>query len=419
MKNLLQALFYIIVIIPFKYAMNIKAYGLDGGEIDGQMLVVANHGARLDAWVVLAGMGFKNFMKLHPFRIPIAKSIYDLPVLNILFRVTGMYRIESKGSLDESLESTFAHIDKGHSILFFPQGHMEKEGKRLEPKKGIAHIIKNKKINILPAKIMYRGRDGKNRGAIWGASVIFGKCIHTDKIKKNNPEDRLHFVAMDLVHELEKNPSDFLKKKTKQIVETVGYSEENVAHILRIWDKAFGDNFLFEGDEKEFIENILRNSHNINIFLKEGNNVVGILIARPHNDAYADLKDDDPQMQPSENRYYIETMGVLPKYRGKFGHLKMTYKVIEEARKRGVRNFSMHVRRENGLSYSLQRLFGKKLTHIREIEHWKWADEEPYHYVEGTYNRSLFTLKCMVNAFIAVQSMQQTLKRLGKKIKMW
>jgi len=416
-RNFCQALFYIIVLMPFKFFMNIKSHGLEKLDLKDQMIIISNHGARLDAWVILAGLGFGNFMKLHPFRIPIARKVYDAPVVNLLYKMTGMYPIESKGDLAQSLEDTFDHIDNGHSLLFFPQGHMVKKGEHLEAKKGIGHIVKFKKIHILPAQISYESYNGKNRGAMWGAKVVFGSNVHSEELRKQHAEENLHSAAMEHVFKLEKEFAGILKKKFEQVAEIIEHTEENVAHILRIEGESFEGKFLCEGDEQEFFEKILADSRNISIFLKDGNDVVGVLIARPHNDAYEELKDDDIRMKPhEEERFYIETMGVLPAYRGKFGHLKMIYKVIEEAQKRGVRNFSMHMRKENGLSYAMQRLFGKKLSHIREIESWKWVNNEPYHYVEGTFNRSLFTLKMMINSFIAVQMIQKKMKKVKRTL---
>ncbi len=162
--NLLQALFFIFIILPFKYFFNIKVYGLEDVEIEDQMFFISNHGARLDAWIILSGLGLRNYLKLHPFRIPIAKAVYDFPLLGFLFAGTGMYKIESKGDLDKSLEDTFFHIDNGHSIVFFPEGRMLKKGELVDPKKGIGHIIKNKKIKIVPVKIIYQTHNRKNRG---------------------------------------------------------------------------------------------------------------------------------------------------------------------------------------------------------------------------------------------------------------
>lgn len=415
-KNIFQALFYILIILPFKYLNNIKAYGVENIEFKGQPIVIANHGARLDAWIVLAGMGFKNFMKLHPFRIPIAKSIFDIPVLNILFRITGMYSVESKGNLDDSLNDTFEHIDNGHSILFFPEGRMVKNNEKGEPKKGIAHIVKKRDMYIIPAKIAYSGFNSKGRGLMRGAVIVFGDAVSGSEIIKSHEEENLHHAVMQKVYELEKETMKYLRRGSKLVAEIIEYTKENVLHIVHTHNGSFHDGGQYD-DAEDFFDSVLKDKDNISIVLKDGQNVVGLLIARPHNVMCDELKEDDPHMNPSENRFYIETMGVLSEYRGKFGHHKMIKKVIEEARKRGVRNFSMHVRKSNGLSYSLQQLFGKKLTHIREIDKWKWTNDEPYHYIEGTFNRSMLTLSVIINSFIFFQKVLKIVNRLRGKLK--
>ncbi len=129
---------------------------------------------------------------------------------------------------------------------------------------------------------------------------------------------------------------------------------------------------------------ILKEENNVRIILKDDGIIVGYLLAVPHNNARKDLENDDPLIREDVLRYYIESVAILPAYRGKDGLSEMLEMLIKELRKKGIYKLSMHARVSNKFSNFIQRKM--KVTQIRKIDGWKYYNyEEPTDYIEATF----------------------------------
>ncbi|MGO9613612.1 MAG: GNAT family N-acetyltransferase [Dissulfurispiraceae bacterium] len=137
-------------------------------------------------------------------------------------------------------------------------------------------------------------------------------------------------------------------------------------------------------DSEDKLRENLNSAANINAFLKKDGQVVGWLLATPHNDAVKELENDDTEMREDADRYYIDKLAVLPEYRQGLNFVKLVYAVIEEANKRGFYKFSSHVLSDNGLNKVLARIFGKMLTK-RRIVSLAMLGNASFEYMEMTY----------------------------------
>lgn len=163
------------------------------------------------------------------------------------------------------------------------------------------------------------------------------------------------------------------------------FSEENLAKVLEIEKDSFPPEWQYEDAESHYRQ-MLSNKENINVFLWEDKEQIGYLLARPHNDVFEELKDIDTFLRTSDERYYVETIEVLPEFRNHKGALMLIHAMIKEAADRkGFNKFSMHVRVMNGLSSLVRRFFGHCMTEDREIESWPYGGGERYAYMETTY----------------------------------
>ena len=139
-------------------------------------------------------------------------------------------------------------------------------------------------------------------------------------------------------------------------------------------------------DADTYYRQMLTDERNINIIVKDGPLVYGYLLAVPHNSIARELRDADPDISEDPQRYYIETIDILPGCGRSREFIKMLYRLIDEAEKSfGVNKFSMHARVENGLSRVVQRIFKGMITSVRRIERWKYYNEqESADYIEAT-----------------------------------
>ena len=86
-------------------------------------------------------------------------------------------------------------------------------------------------------------------------------------------------------------------------------------------------------------------------------------------------------MEEDSKRYYIETVAILPEFRGKKGFSEILKTLIEQPKIEG-NNISLHARVENGFSTIIQNKL--HVTKIRRIDKWKYYNyAEPADYIEA------------------------------------
>jgi ribosomal protein S18 acetylase RimI-like enzyme len=199
--------------------------------------------------------------------------------------------------------------------------------------------------------------------------------------------------------------------KEKQTTEVIkNFNEKTLEDVISVINSSMPADWPW-GDRKKYFREMLGDKRNINILLKKDNEIVGYLLAKPYEIAFEELKNDDPEMQIDINRYYIEFIAISPDYRGSYGYLDLANKMFEEAKKRGVNKFSTHIRKINGLSKSIQKLFSKDVTNARLVPSWRWCGGEPFDYVEVTLSRSLLELKITTLLYKVSKKIRKIIKK--------
>ncbi len=164
--------------------------------------------------------------------------------------------------------------------------------------------------------------------------------------------------------------------------EVIGDKEVALQNILRLEEMCFPPDWQYD-DGEEYYADVLNDTESINIFLQSDGEVIGYILARPHHIAFEELKDDDPLLTESTgDRFYIETIQIIPSVQGKGGGKKLLLAVCDEARRRGVTQFSIHARTKNKLSETIKSLFKDNISLVRPIDSWVHASGEPYEYIE-------------------------------------
>lgn len=164
--------------------------------------------------------------------------------------------------------------------------------------------------------------------------------------------------------------------------ETVTDKEIALKNILMLEKICFPPEWQYD-DGEEYYAEALNDTQSISLFLRKGDEVTGYILARPHHLAFMELGEDDPFLTESiGKRYYIETIQVAPATQGKGGGKKLILAACDEAKKRGVTQFSIHARTQNHLHETIKSLFPEKVTLVRPISSWVHASGEPYEYIE-------------------------------------
>ena len=121
--------------------------GLDQIPSEGGALIACNHVSYVDA-LVLAGAVSR------PIRFIMLKSIYELPVLNFVFRTCSTVPITSKTTDPEAYEAAFSEIraglEAGDLLCIFPEGALTKDGEIAPFRKGIERIVEETPVPVVP-----------------------------------------------------------------------------------------------------------------------------------------------------------------------------------------------------------------------------------------------------------------------------
>jgi 1-acyl-sn-glycerol-3-phosphate acyltransferase len=114
---------------------------------EGPAVLVCNHVSYMDA-LIIAGACRR------PVRFVMFKPIYDLPVLNFIFRTGKTIPIHSKSQDPTTYENAFERISQelrdGELVCIFPEGKLTSDGEIDEFKTGIEKIIARDPVPVVP-----------------------------------------------------------------------------------------------------------------------------------------------------------------------------------------------------------------------------------------------------------------------------
>ncbi|KAF4698743.1 hypothetical protein FOZ63_003161 [Perkinsus olseni] len=140
---------------------------------DNGVLMLFTHGSNLDGFAVSACFDIFSKKQL-PMGVVAKKSLFKIPILGTLFRLTGVVAIDraKHNQAISQLDSAVAHIDSGYVVGISPEGTRRRTPSwgpdQLKPfKKGPFHMVKQiKSKTFLPATLF-----GAN--AAWPPGSLF------------------------------------------------------------------------------------------------------------------------------------------------------------------------------------------------------------------------------------------------------
>lgn len=149
----------------------------------GGLVLVCNHVTFVDA-LLLAGAVRR------PIRFVMFKPIFDVPVLNFVFRTGRAIPIDSKAANLSAYDAAFTTIHNGlragDLLCIFPEGALTRDGEIAEFKRGIERIIAETPVRVLPMALrglwgsFFSHRDGvfRPKGRFWSrVHIIAGEPI--------------------------------------------------------------------------------------------------------------------------------------------------------------------------------------------------------------------------------------------------
>ncbi len=173
-----------------KIMYRVKRYNIDFVPDEGPVVVVCNHVTFVDTLFIAGSIQRR-------LRFVMDKAMFNIPVLNYIFRKGKVILIASKKEFPDVYEKAFEEISaalkKGDLVCIFPEGMLTLDGNINEFKPGIEKIIARDPVTVVPLAL--RGLWGsffsKKKGAAktrWSrgfrskVEIIAGRPIDPQKV---------------------------------------------------------------------------------------------------------------------------------------------------------------------------------------------------------------------------------------------
>ena len=103
------------------------------------------------------------------------KELFEInPLLSWFFRCCGGLCVRGTKSELDVIDKTVEECKNGGTLLIFPEGTREKEGRLLPPKSGLFVIAAQAAVDVVPVRIVYDTPDGKMH-LFCRVNVIYGQ----------------------------------------------------------------------------------------------------------------------------------------------------------------------------------------------------------------------------------------------------
>lgn len=160
--------------VYFKTCYNFKVEGLENIPKTGALIIAGNHLSNADPPAIGAFAGL-----VRDSRFVAKKELFSIPLLGWFFRRSGYIPVDRARAIGDfgALQSVVAALEKGESVVMFPEGTRSRNGKPQRPKSGIGFLVYKTGVPVLPVKI-----EG-TFGWPWVRKirVKFGTVMHLEK----------------------------------------------------------------------------------------------------------------------------------------------------------------------------------------------------------------------------------------------
>ena len=136
----------------------------------GGSILAPNHVSAIDpVFVVITRFWGKRMV------VFAKKELFEInALLTWFFRCMGALCVRGTRDELETIDKTVEVCKNGGTLLIFPEGTREKEGKFLPPKSGLFVIAAQAAVDVVPVRILYDTPDGKMR-LFCKVKVIYGE----------------------------------------------------------------------------------------------------------------------------------------------------------------------------------------------------------------------------------------------------
>lgn len=150
----------------------------------GGCILAPNHVSAIDpVFVVITRFWGKRMV------VFAKKELFEInALLTWFFRCMGALCVRGTRDELETIDKTVEVCKNGGTLLIFPEGTREKEGKLLPPKSGLFVIAAQAAVDVVPVRILYDTPDGKMR-LFCKVKVIYGEPMRAAQFAMESRRD--------------------------------------------------------------------------------------------------------------------------------------------------------------------------------------------------------------------------------------
>jgi 1-acyl-sn-glycerol-3-phosphate acyltransferase len=146
----------------------------------GPCIIVANHSSHYDAAVLLSAFPYTQMHRIHP--VAAKDYFFSTKTQGFFFRIfMNVLPIERSAKMNEAFVPTEDAIQRGHSIIIFPEGTRSKTGEVGNFKMGVGYLASKYKMPVMPVYIdgAYRAfGKGSSLPKAHKISVVYGRPLY-------------------------------------------------------------------------------------------------------------------------------------------------------------------------------------------------------------------------------------------------
>lgn len=179
--------------IFFKTCYNFKVEGLENIPTEGALIIAGNHLSNADPPAIGSFAG-----TVRDSRFVAKKELFSVPLLGWFFRRSGYIPVDRARTIGDfgALKEVVHALEKGQSVVMFPEGTRSKTGKPQKPKSGIGFLVYKTGVPVLPVKI-----EG-TFGWPWVRKirVKFGTVLRLEKTPELEPKQQYKEFASQIMN---------------------------------------------------------------------------------------------------------------------------------------------------------------------------------------------------------------------------
>ncbi|WP_062198294.1 lysophospholipid acyltransferase family protein [Massilibacterium senegalense] len=155
----------------YSFLFKVEVIGLEHTNIDGPVIVCANHISNYDP--PLLGITFPQ--KIH---FMAKAELFKVPVLSTLLTDFGAFPVSRGAGDKKALRAGLQILKDGKVLGLFPEGHRSKDGSFGEPQSGVGFFALKSDATVIPCAIISTYKFKKR------VRIVYGEPVDLSELKE-------------------------------------------------------------------------------------------------------------------------------------------------------------------------------------------------------------------------------------------